>query len=108
MPKDEHISAKAVVMSAKEWQQWPQAMKRSYVWGVIDTWSNIPGVSRPVNERRRGATPYVRLAAAVGKSMTYDALYTMVEKYVADNPSQVHADMTIIIWSAVNKKYPSQ
>lgn len=103
MSEQKFNNAKAVVMSAREWRDWPAAMKRSYVWGVVDTWSDIPGVSRPVNERRRGATPYVRLAASIGKTISYDELYAMVEKYVADHPAQLNADMTAIIWSAVNK-----
>jgi hypothetical protein len=108
MPEDDRVKAKAVVMSAAEWRDWPASMKRSYVWGVVDTWSNIPGVSRPVNERRRGATPYVRLAASIGKTITYDELFAMVEKYVADHPAQLNADMTTIIWSAVNKTSQKQ
>jgi hypothetical protein len=90
-------------MSGNEWRDWPAAMKRSYVWGVIDTWSNIPEVPRFVNERRSYPTPSARLADCLGKSMTYYQVYVLVEKFMADNPSQRHADMTRIIWAVVNK-----
>jgi hypothetical protein len=98
-----NASAPGIAMSGKEWHEWPAAMKRSYVWGVIDTWNNTPGVSRPVNERRSNATPYVKLATHLGKSVTYDQLYAMVEKFIADNPAHLQADMASIIWAAVDK-----
>ena len=96
-----NASAPGIAMSGREWREWPAAMKRSYVWGVVDTWNNTPGVSRPVNERRSNATPYVRLASRLGKEVTYDQLYAVVEKFIADNPGQLHADMASIIWAAV-------
>lgn len=108
MSEDEDKNAKPVAMSAKEWCSWPITMRRSYVWGVVDTWKNIPGVSRPLNERRRIVMPYKRLAATLGKTVTYDHLYIMVEKYVAEHPAHLNADMTAIIWSAVNKGSTSQ
>jgi hypothetical protein len=101
-------SAAGVAMSGKEWREWPTAMKRSYVWGVIDTLSNTPGVSRPVNERRSNATPSVRLASCRGKGITYDQLYAIVEKFIADNPAQLHADMASIICAAVDNACSGQ
>jgi hypothetical protein len=35
--------------------------------------------------------------------MTYYQVYVLVEKFMADNPSQQNADMTSIIWAVVNK-----
>lgn len=92
-----------IVMSGNEWKDWPAAMRRSYVWGVIDTWNNIPEVPKFLNVRRSYPTPSARLADRLGKSMTYHQLYVLVEKFMADNPSQGHADMTSIIWVVVNK-----
>lgn len=102
------IKPRCNTMSAAEWQTWPAAMKRSYVWGVVDTWSNVPGMSRAVNERRRSVAPYARLASCLGTNITYDQLYEMVEKYVADHPLHLNSDMTTIIWSAVNRTSPGQ
>jgi hypothetical protein len=39
----------------------------------------------------------------LGKEVTYDQLYAMVEQFIADNPAQLHADMASIIWAAVDK-----
>ena len=103
-----NAGAPGIAMSGSEWREWPAAMKRSYVWGVIDTWNNTPGISRPVNERLSNATPYVRLATQLGREVTYDQLYAMVEKFLADNPGQLHADMASIIWAAVDKACAAQ
>ena len=97
-----NANAPGVAMSGQEWREWPAAMKRSYVWGVIDTLSNTPGVSRPVNERRSNATSYFRLASRLGKGITYDQLYAIVEKFIADHPAQLEADMASIIRAAVD------
>lgn len=103
-----NASAPGAAMSGKEWLEWPAAMKRSYVWGVIDTLSNAPAVSRPVNERRRNEIRYVRLASCLGKGITYDQLYSMVEKFIQDNPARLHADMASIIWAAVDNACSGQ
>ena len=103
-----NASASGIAMSGNEWREWPAAMKRSYVWGVIDTWNNTPGVSRPVNERRSNTTPYVKLATRLGKNVTYDQLYALVEKFIADNPGQLQADMASIVWAAVDKACSSR
>ena len=62
-----NASAPGAAMSGKEWLEWPAAMKRSYVWGVIDTLSNTPGVSRPVNERRSNATSLFQVSQLPGQ-----------------------------------------
>jgi hypothetical protein len=103
-----NASAPGAAMSGKEWLEWPAAMKRSYVWGVIDTLSNAPAVSRPVNERRRNEIRYVRLASCLGKGITYDQVYAMVEKFLADNSGQLHADMASIICAAVDNACSGQ
>ena len=97
-----NASAPGVAMSGQEWREWPAAMKRSYVWGVIDTLSHAPGVARPINERRSNAASYVRLASRLGKGITYDQLYAIVEKFIADHPAQLEADMASIIRAAVD------
>ena len=103
-----NASAPGVAISGKEWREWPASMKRSYVWGVIDTLSNTSSVSRPDNERRSNATPYVRLASCLGIGITYDQLYSMVEKFIQDNPARLHADMASIIWAAVDNACSGQ
>ena len=103
-----NASAPGVAISGKEWREWPASMKRSYVWGVIDTLSNTSSVSRPDNERRSNATPYVRLASCLGKGITYDQVYAMVEKFLADNSGQLHADMASIICAAVDNACSGQ
>ena len=77
--------------------------------GVVDTWGNIVQMYQVTKEVPNIATDsFVRLNNCMAKGMTYNQIFAIVEKFMADDPSQWHTEMSSIVWAAINNACPRQ
>src|SRR5262245_50870593 len=99
------FAAEAGAISGNEWKQLPDMTREGYVYGVVDAWANFTQMIEPSGKpSTSGAVRlFTDLSRCVRKGMTYGETIAIVHKYMENNPSQWHSDMSSLVWTALNE-----
>jgi hypothetical protein len=97
----------ANAIDGNKWKTFPELSRSAYIMGVVDTWSNVAEATAEVTKIKRSyktgivEDTLIDNVQCVAQKMTYKQIVAIVDKYMADNPSQWHFTMPSLIWTAV-------
>ena len=96
------LIADATAMDGNGWKQLPPGAQQSYIMGVVDTWGNVAELVKALNRQPMGVEKiFIDHVACAQEKMTYAQMIAIVDKFIADNPSQWHYSMPSLISDAL-------
>jgi hypothetical protein len=104
------LTAEALAITGNEWKQLASVQREVYVWGVVETWRHFEMENEPISEcfaegslMFRLLSYYTELVKCMAKKMTRGQITAVVDKYMEENPSQWHHEMTTLVGLAMGK-----
>src|SRR5262245_22338977 len=92
----------ATAMTVSEWRQLSPAGQQYYIIGVLDGWDNLGTITLTSLAEEKppvGIGFTKQIECAVG--MAYAQINVIIQKYMANNPSQWNNTMALLVWPAL-------
>jgi hypothetical protein len=94
--------------SGNDWNQWPPAIQRAYLMGVLDTWNNIETIGKGHIDELKGKdfsgdfyAPLVQCLKT--KLLTYEKVHALVQAEFILRPEVKDYALASTIWGVVYK-----
>lgn len=85
-------------MTGNDWNTHEEAVKASYVMGVIEGWREAATVEKEI--RDKGST-MAWLVGCLSVGMSYKQILAIVEKYMKEHPEEWHLEMSTLVFSGI-------
>jgi hypothetical protein len=97
-------SESADAIDGNSWKRLGRGEQYAYIMGVLDTWGNVAQLINVTNPKTTGPTERMFMKhVECADKMEYAQLVAIVDKFMADNPSQWHYSMPSIVSTAVSQ-----